>query len=124
MEFNVEKDIEYAKAVLNMNDSEISDFLEISRMTLSRWKKGTSIPAFDSLEKIYCKLYLSKIHLNRLKEEMYSSSLLPNHSLLFHGAKNELIGNPSILYSDGNKVWKRILFGRIFQSIGKFCHRI
>lgn len=107
MEFNVEKDIEYAKAVLNMNDSEISDFLEISRMTLSRWKKGTSIPAFDSLEKIYCKLYLSKIHLNRLKEEMYSSSLLPNHSLLFHGAKTELIGYPSVLYSDGNKDFGR-----------------
>ena len=41
--------------------------------------------------------------LNRLKEEMYSSSLDENHVLLFHGAKKELIGNPSIFYSEEKK---------------------
>ncbi len=121
MEFNLKKDIEYAKAVLNMNDSEISDFLGISRMTLARWKEGKSIPTFESLEKIYCKLYSSNINLNRLKEEMYSSSLPPNHSLLFHGAKNELIGNPSIVYSDDNKDFGRGFYlGESFSQSASF----
>lgn len=121
MEFNLKKDIDYAKDVLNMNDSEISDFLGISRMTLSRWKDGKSNPSMESLEKIYNKLYSANINLNRLKEEMYASSLLSDHSLLFHGAKTELIGNPSVIYSDDNKDFgKGFYLGESFKQSASF----
>ena len=103
MFFNLKKDIDYSKAILGMNDVEIANFLGISRMTLSRWQNDKTKPSNDSLEKIYNKLYEKGIDLNRLKEEMYRSLTGKNHSLLFHGAKNELIGNPSVQFSEDKK---------------------
>ena len=103
MFYNLNKDIEYAKIALEMNENEISKFLEVSRMTLLRWKNDNIKPSYESLEKIYNKLYECGINLNRLKEEMYNSSKDNNHVILFHGAKNELIGNPSIKYSEDKK---------------------
>lgn len=103
MFFDLKKDINYAKTVLSMNDVEISNFLGISRMTLSRWQNGSVIPSIESLEKIYNKIYESGINLNRLKEEMYNSLIKENHVILFHGAKKELIGNPTVAYSEDKK---------------------
>ncbi len=103
MFFDLKKDINYAKTVLSMNDVEISNFLGISRMTLSRWQNGSVIPSFESLEKIYNKIYDSGINLNRLKEEMYQSLRKENHVILFYGAKKELIGNPTVAYSEDKK---------------------
>lgn len=56
MFYNLKKDINYAKTVLGMNDVEISNFLGISRMTLSRWINGKVIASNDSLEKVYDKI--------------------------------------------------------------------
>ncbi len=103
MFFNLKKDIDYSKAALGMNDVEIANFLGISRMTLLRWQNDKTRPTNDSLEKVYNKLYDRGINLNRLKEEMYSSLTKKNHSLLFHGAKNELIGSPSVQFSEDKK---------------------
>ncbi len=121
MNFNLKKDVDYAKAVLGMNDTEIADFLGVSRMTLYRWEEGESKPSFDSLEKIYGKLYSASIHLNRLKEEMYGSSLTKNHTLLFHGARTELIGEPSIAYSEDKKDFGRGFYlGESFNQSASF----
>lgn len=121
MYFNLKKDINYAKTVLGMNDTEISDFLGISRMTLSRWGNETVLPSIDSLEKIYSKLYEAKISINRLKEEMYSSSLEVNHTLLFHGAKTELYSNPSIDYGEDKKDFGRGFYlGETFNQSASF----
>ncbi len=103
MFFDLKKDINYAKTVLSMNDVEISNFLGISRMTLSRWQNGKVIPSIESLEKIYNKIYESGINLNRLKEEMYHSLRKENHLILFHGAKRKLVGNPTVAYSEDKK---------------------
>ena len=103
MFFDLKKDISYTKTVLGMNDVQISDFLSISRMTLSRWLNNTVTPSMESLEKMYNKIYESGINLNRLKEEMYNSLNKENHIVLFHGAKSELYGKPSIEYSENKK---------------------
>ncbi len=103
MFYNLKKDISYTKTVLGMNDVEISNFLGISRMTLRRWINEKVIPSNESLEKIYNKIYESGINLNRLKEEMYNSLAIDNHIVLFHGAKKELYGKPTIEYSENKK---------------------
>lgn len=121
MFFNLKKDIKYAKTVLGMNDTEMSNFLGISRMTLSRWENETVIPNIESLEKIYSKLYEFKININRLKEEMYSSFLESNHTLLFHGAKTELLSNPSIDYGEDKKDFGRGFYlGETFNQSASF----
>ena len=103
MFLDFKKDISYTKTVFGMNDVQISDFLSISRMTLSRWLNNTVTPSMESLEKMYNKIYESGINLNRLKEEMYNSLNKENHIVLFHGAKSELYGKPSIEYSESKK---------------------
>ena len=69
MYFNYKKDIEYTKIVLGLDSSKFSDYIGISRMTINRWIKGDIIPSYDSLEKLYSKIYDSNIHLIELKEE-------------------------------------------------------
>ena len=121
MYYNFTKDINYAKIVLGLNDNELSKYLNISRMTLNRWQNNKVVPNYDSLEKIYNKFYSDGINLNRLKEEMYSSSLDENHVLLFHGAKKELIGNPSIFYSEEKKDFgKGFYLGESFSQSASF----
>lgn len=121
MEFDLEKDISYAKTILNMNDTEISDFLGVSRMSLSRWRKGQVKPSLELLDKIYDKIYSANINLNRIKEEMYVSSIEPNHILLFHGTKTELYGNPSVSYSmDKKDFGKGFYLGESFNQSASF----
>lgn len=121
MYFNFIKDINYAKIVLGMSDEEISNFIGVSRMSLNRWKNGKAIPNDETLEKMYNSFYDSGINLNRIKEEMYESSLEKNHTLLFHGTKLELNGDPSIEYSDDKKDFgKGFYLGESFEQSASF----
>ena len=121
MYLNFIKDINYAKIVLGMSDEEISNFIGVSRMSLNRWKNGKAIPSYETLEKMYNSFYDSGINLNRIKEEMYGSSLEKNHTLLFHGAKLELNGDPSIEYSDDKKDFgKGFYLGESFEQSASF----
>lgn len=121
MYFDYERDLKYSKIILGMSDEVFSDYLQVSRMTLNRWKNGKSMPSYDSLEKIYNKLYDSQINLNRVKEEMYRSSLQEKHVLLFHGAKTEIIGKPSIEYSEEKKDFgKGFYLGESFEQSANF----
>ncbi len=52
---------------------------------------------------------------------MYVSSVEPNHVLLFHGAKAELYGNPSISYSvDKKDFGKGFYLGESFNQSASF----
>lgn len=121
MFYDLKKDIEYSKAILEMNDVGISNFLGISRMSLSRWQNNIVTPSPETLDKIYDKLYDAGVNLNRLKEEMYKSSMSDGHEVLFHGAKTELIGNPSIDFSEGKKDFGRGFYlGETFNQSASF----
>ena len=121
MYFNFSKDIEYTKIVLGMSDSDIADFFGISRMTLNRWRNKKAIPSYENLEKIYSKIYETGINLNKIKEEMYRSSLKKDQFLLFHGAKTELVGTPSISYSEEKKDFgKGFYLGESFSQSASF----
>ncbi len=115
MYFDFIKDLKYSKIVLGLNDTKLSEYLNISRSTLIRWLNNTITPEYDTLDKVYNKLYESNIYLNRVKEEMYNSSVDKNHMILFHGAKTEIIGEASISFSEDKKD-----FGRGFYLGGTF----
>lgn len=102
MKFKIKEDINYYKLISKKSDNDIAELLRISRMTLSRWIKGDKV-SFDNLEKIYSMIFDEKIYINKLKEELYMSYEGNNSIILFHGAKGEIVGNPSIKYSGTNK---------------------
>ena len=121
MYFDYTKDIKYSKIVLGLNETKMSEYLGISRITLSRWENNKNVPDYDTLEKVYNKLYDSNIYLNRVKEEMYNSSIENNHIILFHGAKTELIGEPSLSYSEDKKDFgKGFYLGESFEQSASF----
>ncbi len=121
MYFDFLKDLNYSKIVLGFNDTKMSEYLEVSRITLNRWVNNKNIPEYDTLDKVYNKLFDSNIHLNRVKEEMYKSSVEENHMILFHGAKTEIIGEPSISYSEDKKDFgKGFYLGETFEQSASF----
>ena len=121
MYFDFTKDIKYSKIVLGLNETKMSEYLGISRITLNRWENNKNTPDYDTLEKVYNKLYDSNIYLNRVKEEMYNSSIENNHIILFHGAKTELIGEPSLSYSEDKKDFgKGFYLGESFEQSASF----
>jgi len=102
MQFKVKEDLNYYKIITKKSDNQIADDFGITRVTLSRWLKKSEI-SFINLETIYTAIYSEGILINKLKEELYKSQGDKNSMILFHGAKNEIIGNPSIEYSGNNK---------------------
>ena len=122
MYFDFIKDLNYSKIVLGLNDTKLSEYLNISRSTVIRWLNNTITPEYDTLDKVYNKLYESNIYLNRVKEEMYNySSVDKNHMILFHGAKTEIIGEPSISFSEDKKDFGRGFYlGETFEQSASF----
>ena len=121
MNFELIKDIDSAKVVFGMNESGIASFLGISMMTLNRWRRGMVAPSYEALEKAYGRIYEAGLNLNRVKEELYSSKLKDGHALLFHGAKGEMKGEPSIAYSEGKKDFgKAFYLGESFEQSASF----
>ena len=121
MYFDFIKDLKYSKIVLGLNDTKLSEYLNISRSTVIRWLNNTITPEYDTLDKVYNKLYESNIYLNRVKEEMYNSSVDKNHMILFHGAKTEIIGEPSISFSEDKKDFGRGFYlGETFEQSASF----
>ncbi len=121
MYFNYLKDINYFKSALDINDNELQDIIDISRMTLNRWQNNKVIPSYDSLEKVYNNFYDNGVNLNRIKEELYKSLEKKDHVILFHGAKEELIGEPTIEYSETKKDFgKGFYLGESFNQSASF----
>ena len=121
MYFDFIKDLKYSIIVLGLNDTKLSEYLNISRSTVIRWLNNTITPEYDTLDKVYNKLYENNIYLNRVKEEMYNSSIDKNHMILFHGAKTEIIGEPSISFSEDKKDFGRGFYlGETFEQSASF----
>ncbi len=95
--------MEYVKTLLDASDETLANFLVVSRLTLNRWRNGISEPSILNLKNFYNVIYKNGIRLNRLKEELYRSDKKEDHVILFHGAKEELIGEPSISFSGEKK---------------------
>ncbi len=103
MYFDYKKDIDYVKILRNLSDDDLASFINVSRLTLIRWINGSKIPTYENLETMYCNFFDNNFDFNQLKEEIYRSKVQNNHQILFHGAKTEIVGSPSIEYSDNNK---------------------
>lgn len=100
---NISKDLLYVKTVLDLTDDGLAKFFGVTRMTLNRWLDGRFVSNKENLEKIYDQIYQEGIELNNIKEELYKSLERKDNLILFHGAKNDLIGKPSIKFGEKNR---------------------
>lgn len=99
MKYNASSDLKLLSEYLNISLKDLSDRLDISFETLSRIVNNDIYPSNEILEKIYSYFYENKIELNKEKIKIYKEKY---NVLLFHGSKEEIIGELSLSHSREN----------------------
>ncbi len=102
MDYNFSKDVKAIRAILELSQSELADKLGVQQITISRNENEKTSPSEKLLELVYSFAYSNNIQLNLLKEMFWKEEIEPNHKLLFHGAKSEMVGNINPEYGRKN----------------------
>lgn len=102
MKYNFPDDLKAIRAILGLTQSELASQIGIEQVTISRNEIGKTTPSAKILETIYGYAFKNNINLNKLKEMLWLDNLSPNHKLLFHGAKTEIVGNIDLQKSRRN----------------------
>ena len=104
MNYSFFQDVDDIKKLLKLSDEVLcSEYLNVSKMTYYRWKDQKQIPSNNDLEFFYNAIYLKKINLNKVKEELYLSLNSENVKILMHGSKTNLNGEISVTYGQSGK---------------------
>lgn len=111
------KDIKFIKESLGLSDSQFASKIGVSRMSLNRWQNGSKI-SNDNLEKIYSFAFNKGLRINEIKAQMFIDSQKNNEKILFHGAKNKIIGDFNLDYSKNNNDFGKAIYAGedFFQS--------
>lgn len=117
-------DLEFAKEYLDLNESELSARLNIPRSSLNNWRKGKTKISKNQYEKVYSFLYSEGIRINNIKSQIQKDQETKNKTILYHGAKKELIGSPSLTYSkENNDFGKGFYLGEDLYQVASFVSK-
>ena len=98
MKYNYFEDIATITEFLNMSQLDLAQALSIDRTTLFRIQTGKVTPSKSFLEKFYDYAFRKNIPLNKLKEMFWLDCMQEDEKLLFHGAKEEIVGGIDVKY--------------------------
>lgn len=102
MSYQITRDLEIIKELLDISSGEFADAIGVSPETLSRWSTNSQNIAHQNIEKIYNFAFAKKVRLNKIKEQFFKEECIGNDRIiLFHGAKNNIIGDISVNKSRG-----------------------
>ena len=102
MNYSFSEDLLAIREILDMTQSELAEKLGVQQVTLSRNERGISEASDRLLEQVYNFAFENNIRLGRLKEMFWLDDIKPEHKLLFHGAKSEIVGKISTSMSRTN----------------------
>ena len=102
MEYNFKQDLKAIREILGMTQSELAQSLGVEQVTISRNELGSTAPSGKLLEQVYRFAFKNGVKLNRLKEMFWRESTDTSHTLLFHGAKSEIVGDIDVHRSRAN----------------------
>lgn len=99
--YNISLDLKRILEILELSISEFSERIGVSRVTLTNILNNRITCSGEILEKIYSFAYQKDagLDLNRTKELLFKDDSI-NKRLLFHGAREEIIGNPDTKHSN------------------------
>lgn len=121
MDYNIKEDLKSLREMLELTQAELASELGIEQVTIARNEAGTTIPSQKYLEKIYSYAFAKGIHINRLKEMLWTESLKKGHRLLFHGAKSEIVGEINVTKGRTNNDFGRGFYtGENYQQAVSF----
>ena len=118
MMFNIIQDILLVKKILSFTDKQLADTIGVSRSTLNRWIKGESKINYKMVDIIYSFIYKNNIDINAIKSQLYIEDYKKNnHAVLFHGAKDEIVGDFDLNHSkNDNDFGKALYFGESLEQ--------
>jgi transcriptional regulator with XRE-family HTH domain len=92
--FQISNDIKLIREMLNLSQSDLARELHVNRSTINRWESGQISSESVNYESFYNFAYTNGVKLNQIKEQFYKEELVKNtEHLLFHGAKERIVGN-------------------------------
>lgn len=95
MNYNISEDMKIVRELLNITQEELADAIEVEPLTIKRIESGKTNTSKKTLDLFYDFVYKKKIFLNKIKE-MFHKEELSNEILLFHGAKDNIVGDIDI----------------------------
>ena len=99
MKYNVIKDIQAVKTLLNLSNTELANYLNVARSTINRIVNGKVQPTSLFLESFYSFAYHNPIRNLRLNNLKVQFVLDKYDTILFHGAKNNIVGSVDLSHS-------------------------
>lgn len=103
MNYLVKQDIETVIELLGISTEELAHNIGVSRVTVSNWINSKTQINASNIAEFYEFTYKAGIKLNKIKEQLYKEdSIAKEDVLLFHGAKEQLLGDLSLKYSVNN----------------------
>lgn len=102
MNYNISKDLKSIREILGISQSEFAKKIGVEQATISRNETENTQISLKNMENIYSFAFNKKIQLNKLKEMFWREDAGSDVKLLFHGSKNEIIGNIDVHYGRNN----------------------
>ena len=96
--YQFESDIKLIRKCLGLSQDEFAKEVLLSRSNIARYESGAIIPRKDSCEKIYNYAFKNAFNINKSKAMLYEDNKADN-AILFHGSRNEIIGEVDINHS-------------------------
>lgn len=97
METEFLEDLQVVKELRGYSEAELAAGIGVTRMTLCRWRKGPEQVSEENRRRFYEFAYEQGVRLNRIREQMLLEDCRnEGTTVLFHGAKTELVGAPGI----------------------------
>lgn len=102
MDYHFSEDLQAIREIRGISQQEFAMKLGVQQVTISRNELGKTSPSANFMEQVYNYAFDHQIRLGRLKEMLWQELMDPGHKLLFHGAKNEIVGQISTKSSRTN----------------------
>ena len=102
MNYKFSDDLRAIRELLDISQDELATRLGVQRITLSRSEIGKTNPSDKLLELVYNFAFDNNIKLGKLKEMLWLENLKKGHKLLFHGAKDSIVGDIEVNRSRTN----------------------
>lgn len=96
----INKEVKVIRALLNLTQSDLAKDIGVTIDSIIRWEQGYVDTEDRNVELIYNYAYDNGIYINKIYEQILKEECENNNKkILFHGAKNEIIGSIDLLHS-------------------------
>ena len=120
--YRIDEDVKLIREILNLSQKQFAEKIDVDAITVARWETDKMDTNENNIEKIYTFALNNNIFINEIKAQLYYEDLANENKLvLYHGAKNIIVGNIDIEHSKNNNDFgKGFYCGESFEQSSLF----